>query len=113
MKQSSRIERVAAVLKDCDNYTVGLETIQTFFAFLSENLKLPCEVVTAGEYERYQLDAINNSENELFGLLGKVKLLADDKRLSMIPLCDLKAVDNRSKNFDLLNTYAEWFINYQ
>ncbi len=112
-EEPSQSDRIKNVLNKCDDLSVGSETMQTYFLFLSKNLSLPCDVVTVGEYERYQLELLENSEDELFGLLGKVKLLSDESKISMIPLCDLKAVNNRSENFEMLNDYTAWFINYQ
>lgn len=113
MEDDGQMERVKAALQECDKLSVSTETVQVFFDFLSDNLSLPCDVITAGEFERYQLDYIKNSGDILFGLLGKVRLLSDESKQSLIPLCDLKAVNNRSKNFQLLNDYTAWFIAHQ
>ncbi|MBT4091169.1 MAG: hypothetical protein HN580_22920 [Deltaproteobacteria bacterium] len=112
-KKSNQTDRIKTVLKECDTFSVSKETLQAYFLFLSKNLSLPCDVVTANEYERYKLDLIDNSKDEFFGLLGKVRLLSDEKKHSIIPLCDLKAANNRSENFEMLNDYAAWFINHQ
>jgi len=112
-RESGQSDRIKKVLNGCANLSVGSETMQVYFLYLSENLNLPCDVVTASEYEKYQLELLENSEDDLFGLLGKVKLLSDERKISMIPLCDLRAVNNRSENFEILNDYAAWFINYQ
>lgn len=113
MNESNPTDRIKAALSNYEDIAVRPETIQTFMTFLRDNLEFPCEVVTAGEFERYRLEDIEDSNDELFGLLGKVKLLSDEKKGTMIPLCDLRAVDNRSHNFQLLNDYSTWFINYQ
>ena len=112
-EESSQSDRIKNLLNECADLSVGSETLQAYYLFLLQNLNLPCDVITASEYERYQLELLENSEDEFFGLLGKVKLLSDERKISMIPLCDLKAVNNRSENFELLNDYATWFINYQ
>ena len=106
-------EEKPTALEDFEDISVRPETIQAFQTFLTENLSMPCEVVTSTEFDRYQLDNIEDSNNDLFGLLGCVKPAGDEKKQLKIPLCDLRSVDNRSENFILLNSYASWFINNQ
>lgn len=113
MNEPSKPDSIQAALAAFDDITVRPDTIQAFLKFLLTNINLPCEVVTAGEFERYRLEDIEDSNDELFGLLGCVKLLSDEKKGTKIPLCDLKAADNRSRNFELLNDYATWFVQYQ
>jgi hypothetical protein len=113
MKQSAQTERIQQVLGEFEDLSVKMETVEVFYNHLTEKINMPCDVVSIGEYEKYQLYGIENSNDELFGLLGKVKLLTDEKKESVIPLCDLKAVDNRSESFDLLSDYATWFVNNQ
>jgi len=113
MKESTQTERIHSVLEAFEDISVKMETIEVFYNYLTEKMNMPCDVVSVGEYERYQLFGLENSNDELFGLLGKVKLLSDEKKESVIPLCDLKAVDNRSESFNLLGDYATWFVNHQ
>jgi len=102
-----------AALAAFDDISVSRDTIRAYLAFLLNSIHLPCEVLTAGEYERYQLMEILDTDEELFGLLGKVALLENENKQLLIPLCDLSAVDNRTENFKLLSDYADWFINHQ
>lgn len=113
MTKSDRSDRIQAVLASFDDMSVRAETIKVFLDFLKKNLSLPCEVVTAGEFEKYHLDDIEDSNDDLFGLLGNVRLQSNENVQTKIPLCDLKPVDNRSKNFELLSDYADWFVNHQ
>ncbi len=113
MNQSAQTERIKRVLGAFEDLSVKMETIEVFYNYLTEKMNMPCDVVSVGEYEKYQLYGIENSNDELFGLLGKVKLISDEKKESVIPLCDLKAVDNRSESFNLLSDYATWFVNHQ
>ncbi len=113
MTETIQLERIQAVLDSFDDITVTPDTIEAFCCFLSVKMQFPCDVVTKSEFERYRLDEIENSNDELFGLLGNVTLVSDEKQKTKIPLCDLRAADNRSQNFELLNDYSTWFIHHQ
>lgn len=113
MTEELQLERIQAALDAFDDITVTPDTIQAFHVFLTEKMDMPCDVVTKGEFERYRLDTIENSNDELFGLLGIVTLLSDEKKTTKIPLCDLRGVDNRSRIYELLNDYSTWFIHHQ
>lgn len=47
-----------------------------------------------------------------YGLFARVTRLSDRKRFQL-PLADLKAVDKHSAEWQLLDDYSVWFINYQ
>lgn len=113
MIDSTQSNRIQAVLESFDDISVRTETIQAYLAFLKTHVSLPCEVITVSEFERYHLNDVEDSNVDLFGLLGNVNLVSDEKKHTKIPLCDLKAVDNRSDNFELLNDYATWFVHHQ
>jgi hypothetical protein len=36
-----------------------------------------------------------------------------DKKTFVLPLADLKATDKKSQNYELLDDYSTWFVNYQ
>jgi hypothetical protein len=50
--------------------------------------------------------------DESYGLIVKVKRLSDRKFFEL-PLADLKANDNKSEAFQLLNDYSVWFVNWR
>ena len=45
------------------------------------------------------------------GIVVNVKRVSD-KRKFVIPLADLEAEDEKSRNYQLLNDYVVWFVNY-
>ena len=47
-----------------------------------------------------------------YGLFVDVKRISDNKKFTL-PLADLKASDQHSDNYQLLDDYAVWFVNYR
>lgn len=110
---SDQEKRIEKVLEGCADKSVSTETLDAFYHVLLELLDMPCEVVGKADLVRYILCDVENSGDDMYGLLGKLKLASDEKQEHIIPLCDIKAVDNRSMEFALLNDYGTWFVNYQ
>lgn len=106
-------QRIQEVLKNCGDKGVNLETLAVFHELLRQGLSFPCDVIGKADLIRYILYDIENSRDDMFGLLGKLKLAENEKKEVMIPLCDLKAVDNRSTDFMILNDYGTWFVEAQ
>ena len=52
-------------------------------------------------------DLIDDSE----GLMVIVKRVSDKKQF-VLPLSDLKVVDAKSQNYQLIDDYAVWHVNY-
>ena len=105
--------RIAGILANCRDKNVNVETLAVFYQLLKKTLALPCDVVCISDLENYELYAIENSGDDFYGILGKLKLSSDEKKEVVIPLCDLKAADNRSLEYMLLLDYASWFVNAQ
>ena len=106
-------KRIEEVLEESAVKTVNPETIAIFFDHLNNSLALPCEVIMAGDDEKYLLDEIQNPDDEMYGILGKLCLMTEDAKETLAPLCDIKTVDNRSENAPFLSDFAYWFINAQ
>jgi len=114
------------------------ETIVKYLHFLKENIKLPC--VTTGiedfpweekyvlgygnkkEYEKLKKDnpsykdkfeILNFYEDENYDeqIMVRVRRLSDQKEF-ILELDYLKAVEEKSKNYQLLNDYSVWYVNY-
>lgn len=112
-KNEEQAKRIEAILEDCTDKKVNPETLAVFHTLLQHVLTLPCDVVEKAELAKYELYAIENSGDEMFGLLGKVREADDKKKEVVIPVCDLRAADNRSKEYKALDDYSTWFINSQ
>ena len=106
-------KRIEGILANCQAKNVNGETLAVFYQLLKQALALPCDVVSIADLEKYELYAIENSGDDFYGLLGKLKQAGDKKKEYVIPLCDLKAADNRSVEYMLIQDYASWFVNAQ
>ncbi|MBT4267893.1 MAG: hypothetical protein HOD85_27100 [Deltaproteobacteria bacterium] len=105
--------RIDEVLKECSGWAIDTKTVDTLLTHLKENLDFPFKVIGLEDDEKYLLYEIEDSGDTMYGLTGNVKLLSDKRRRLVIALCDLEAIDKRSKNFQLLDDYSVWFSNSQ
>jgi hypothetical protein len=55
---------------------------------------------------------IDSYYDEDYGLFAKVARLSDKKRFQL-PLAEMKAVDKKSAEYQLMEDYSIWFLNYQ
>lgn len=94
-----------------DNYN---ELFQKWEEYLSENLKFPIETKVV-ESERGRLR--NGSKiklldiedyDDMYGIFGIGK---HEREAVTFPICNLEAIDKKSKNYELLRDYAIWFAN--
>ena len=79
--------------------------------------------IKAEEYEKlkktqpshadtYELLGFNDTVKEDFGIVVYVKRLSDKMKFTL-PLADLKATDEQSNNYQLLDDFSAWFVNYR
>ncbi len=135
-KQEKRIESVFP--KKIDDISKRTETLDIYKRFLEKNIDFPVKLTgiedfnweefyifgpgDKREYEElkktrpsykdiYSLIRIDEHIEEDYGLFVKVTRISDRKRFQ-IPLADLKAVDEKSKNYHLLDDYSVWCLNY-
>ena len=139
--QEERIAQILAD-GDVDNeekQEKSTETIQKYLNYLKENIEFPCIVTGLEDFpweEKYvfgygnkkeyeKLKKENPSYKDKFEILDFIKdedyndeqIFVRAKRLSdqkefMLELDYLKAVDNKSKNHQLLDDYSVWYVNY-
>jgi len=135
-KQDARIADIIAEgdLDDEKNEKSD-ETLAKYFSFLTTNISFPCFLTGIEDFpweESYILGGANKSEYEqvkksnpsykdTFELIkfeggGDEQIFAIVKRQSdnkefVIELDWLKAKDKRSKNHQILDDYAVWFVN--
>lgn len=62
--------------------------------------------------DTYELLALNEEIDDYYGLLAKVKRVSDKKSFEL-PLADLKATEEGSKNYRLLDDFSVWFVNWR
>jgi hypothetical protein len=60
----------------------------------------------------FSMSKIDSHYNDDYGLIAKVTRLSDKKHF-LLPLADLKAMEKKSPEYELLQDYSIWFINYQ
>ena len=136
VKQEKRIESIFP--NDLEDIFKCKETIEIYKAYLENNLIFPIELtgiedfdweefylLGPGDKKEYEeLKIINPSFTDIFnmtsidndfdidyGLFADVIRISDNKRF-LIPLAELVVIDKKSKNYQLLDDYAVWFVNY-
>lgn len=59
----------------------------------------------------FSMSRIDSYFDEDYGLFAKVTRLSDKKRFQL-PLADMKAIEKKSPEYQLIEDYSVWFINY-
>lgn len=62
--------------------------------------------------DTFEFIGFDDEINGGYGILVKVKRVSD-KRKFTLPLADLKSTDEQSKNYQLLDDFSVWFVNYR
>jgi len=61
--------------------------------------------------DEYEILTLDNYDLDC-GIFVNVRRISDNKRF-ILPLADLKALDETSENFTLFDDYSMWFVNYR
>jgi hypothetical protein len=130
-------QRIAAILGQ-EDLEVTQKTAQKYFDYLKQHIQLPCQLTGIEDFpweERYvfgfgdeeeyeELKKTRPSYTDTFellsfaeatandGILVEVRRLSDQKKFTL-PLADLEAADEHSPNYQLLDDYAVWFVNWR
>ncbi|SHM70990.1 hypothetical protein [Chitinophaga sp. CF418] len=132
-------ERIEQIFKNSfEDTSRRLETLLFYKSYLESNLKLPLHITGIedfkweeyyifgpGEKEEYEtlkktrpsytdifnMTSFDSYYDEDYGLFAKVTRISDKKRFKL-PLVDMKAVDKKSLEYQLLEDYSIWVINY-
>ncbi len=134
------IERIQAILGVADEEAMGIddENLEKYFQYLKKNVKFPCIVTGADdfpweefyvfgpgdedEYEEFKktqpsftdefsILSFDDDYDEDSGILVNVRRISDKKEFTL-PLEDLEAVDKNSNNYQILDDYSTWFVNF-
>ena len=124
---------------DSDDLSISKENLSRFFNYLSEHIKYPClltgmedfsweepyllGVFDQEEYEKlkkkrasytdqFTLVKLEDRIDDLQGILVKVKRISD-KKVFVLPLWDLKTVDRKDRNCQIIENYCHWMTNYR
>lgn len=136
---NKQIMRIAKVFpKGIEDISKSTGTLEIYREFLKSNLDNPVNITgiedfdweefyvlgpgSQKEYEKlkktrpsytdkYILESIDDEYDEHFGLIANV-IRECDKKVFQIPLADLKALDKNTKNYQLLDDYSVWCVNY-
>jgi len=110
-KQGRRIHKVLQNVDEDDD----LEAFEAWHEYLEVNLKLPFDAAVSESQERGPLrfgDQVKvvdfEGVEDLYGVLVNIKAGCN---AYVFPLCDLKAVNEKSANYTLTDDYAVWFAN--
>jgi len=121
-----------------EDIDVTLETIVKYFDYLKQNIQLPLEVTGIEDFPWEENYVIGNGSPKEYARLKKNQpsytdvftinewknsLIQDnsisvnlcrvsDKKKFLLPLEDLKVVDETSENYQLLDDYIVWVVNY-
>ena len=134
-------KRIMAILnvEEEEDAWVAHENTKRFLDYLKDNLEFPCLLTgmedfsweeryvfgygDKGEYEELkktnpsytdtfklvEFEELHSNEEQIFVTVERV---SDKKRFSL-PLDNLEASKRRSKNCQLLEDYASWWVNYR
>lgn len=132
--QELRIKRILGE----DNLGVSNESLVMYRSYLQSNIIIPCELTgredfqweefyifgpgDKQEYEElkktrpsyedvYTFMSFDDQIEDMPGLMVKAKRKTDRKQF-VLPLVDLKATDTKSPNFQLIDDYSVWYVNY-
>ena len=135
-KQEERIESVFP--SDLKDISKRMETIEIYKNYLEKNLTFPIKLTGIEDFEweefyllgpgdeqeyeelkkkrpsytdTFNMIRIDEYYDEDYGLFAKVTRISDKKRFQ-IPLSELEAIDKKSNNYQLLDDYSVWFVNY-
>jgi hypothetical protein len=138
-KYEEQKKRIALILSDGDiNTDLGRspKTVQKYLNYLKENIEFPCIMTGIEDFpweekfifgsddeEEYEnLKKTNPSYKDIFELLEfddtpndqiivQVRRLKDKKKF-YLALDYLESIDKNTKNYQLLDDYACWYVNY-
>ena len=141
-KLDKQDQRLADIFGTKDVPDVTDETLETYYEYLKQHLKMPCQVTgiedmgcfsweefyTFGpgnerEYEKlkkkrpsytdtYEVLSFDDDYDEDYGIVVNVRRLSDKKKFALT-LSDLKATDDKATYAQLLDDYVTWFVNWQ
>lgn len=121
-----------------EDIDVTLETIVKYFDYLKQNIQLPLQVTGIEDFPWEEYYVIGNGSPKEYARLKKTQpsytdvftinewnnsLIQDnsisvnvcrigDKKKFLLPLEDLEVVDETSDNYQLLDDYIVWAVNY-
>ena len=115
------------------------ESLETYRAYLQEHLDSPCQltgiedfdweeyyVIGPGDQKEYEnlkrtrpsyrdtfnMVSFEDLIDERAGILVEVRRVSDRRKFTL-PLAELEATEKKTQNYQLLDDYSVWFVNYR
>ena len=137
-----QVKRIKQVFGTKEIPSVTAKTIRAYFQFLKKNIVCPClltGIESMGYFsweerfsfgygsekehqqlrrergsfrDKYELTTFDAQVDGDWDILATVYRIPHRKKFT-IPLSELQAVDTASRNYQLLNDYAVWFVNWR
>src|SRR6266446_5503420 len=138
-KLDKQDQRIANIFGTQDVPDVDTDTLERYLAYLTQHLALPCQLTgiedfdweeyyvigpgSKAEYERlrktrpsyldtYDLLSFEDDVDLDEGILVHVRRISDKKKF-LLPLANLEATQKKSPQYQLLDDYAVWFVNWR
>lgn len=133
-RQEKRIITILGTKK----YGVPGTTLKKYLKYLKQHVEFPCQLTgiedfdweefyvfgpgSKREYEELKetqpsykdrfslIDFVDNLDDWEAGIFVVVRRESDRKKF-VLPLADLKAINKKSQNYQLLDDYSVWFVN--
>ena len=138
-KLSELNQRIANIFGKEQIPSVSEETLEIYLNYLKQHLAFPCDLTGIEDFpweefyilgpgskqeheqlrkerpsylDTFTLITFEEDESSSQDLLVQVKRISDNKQF-VLPLSDLKSTDRRSKNYQMLDDFSVWVVNYQ
>ena len=138
-EQEKRIGEIVGLGKDGEVNFVNEKTLNSFYEYLVQNLTLPCEVTGSEDFpweeyyiigggskkehnklretkpsylDTYELLKVLYTVKDYSELMVAVKRTSDKKKFTL-SLADLEVSDDNSQNYQLIDNYAFWYVNWR
>ena len=136
--QTKRIQNILEV-KNEEEMTVDEDNLTKYYKYLNTNIDFSVSVTgiedfhweeyyvfgpgDQGEYkklkkthpsytDKYKIIDLDDDLDWEEGILVNVKRISDNKKFTL-PLADLESDDENSTNYQILDDYSVWFVNYR
>ena len=138
-EQEQRIGEIVGVDKDGEILEVSEKTLSAYRDYLKQQIQFPFELTGIEDFQweeyyvigpgskkehdklrktrpsyldTYELLEFKDRINDWTGLEVSVRRVEDGKKFSL-PLADLEATDKSSKNYQLIDDYVTYFVNWR
>lgn len=132
-------QRLADIFGTEDVPSVDAETLARYLNHLKQHLELPCQLTGIEDFaweEYYVIGPGSQAEHERLrktrpsymdtyellnfaddvdtgsGICVNLRRVSDKKKF-VLPLADLKTTNEQPKNYQLLDDFAAWFVNWR